>query len=210
MIVHSTAGSRGGAGEVGTNTPGVVRDAMKAARVWDVSDAATASGVSLLEISEQAPVLVVFLRRFGCTFCREAMSDLAKQRQEIQDRGVRIVVVHMVEAPEARAYLERYDLGMMHGVGQISDPERKLYKAFELARARFRQLFGIGVIWRGLVATVLGGHWLGHMAGDAMQMPGAFLVKRGAIVRAYRHATAADRADYCEVAGVEGKGKGQA
>ena len=32
-------------------------------------------GVTLLEMSQEAPVMVIFLRHFGCTFCREAMAE---------------------------------------------------------------------------------------------------------------------------------------
>jgi peroxiredoxin len=179
-----------------------VLKAMQAARVWDVSDAATKSGVSLAHISQDSLVLVVFLRHFGCTFCREAMTDLSKSRQEIQNRGVRIVVVHMVTPEAARPHLARYGLTAMNGVGHISDPEKKLYLAFELMRGKFKQLFGLRVIWRGFVAGAFGGHWVGRLAGDGFQMPGAFLVKRGQILRAYRHQDAAERPDYCEIAGV--------
>lgn len=179
-----------------------VLKAMRAARVWDVPDAATKDGVSLAQISEDSLVLVVFLRHFGCTFCREAMADLAKARQEIQSRGVRIVVVHMVSPEEGRRHLARHNLTAMNGIGHISDPDKKLYFAFELMRGTFKQLFGLPVIWRGLVAGVFGGHWVGRMAGDGFQMPGAFLVKRGQIVRSYRHQDVADRPDYCEIAGV--------
>lgn len=209
--VHSAKGSsedsqREGGEQLGTISASQVLSAMKAARVWDVSDASTAAGVTLAQISEESPVLVVFLRHFGCTFCREALSDLSKVRSQIQERGVRIVVVHMVGPEDAREHLRRYDLGVNQNVGQISDPERRLYQALELARGTLRQLFGARVVWRGFVAGVLKGHWLGRLAGDGMQLSGAFLVRKGKIVRAYRHATAADRVDYCEVAGVEGRG----
>jgi len=37
--------------------------------------------------------------------------------------------------------------------------------------------------------------------GDGFRMPGAFLVSSGRVVHTYRHATAADRPDYVELAG---------
>ena len=38
---------------------------------------------------------------------------------------------------------------------------------------------------------------MGGLDGDGFQMPGAFVIKDRAIVRAFRHETAADRPEYC-------------
>lgn len=78
----------------------------------------------------------------------------------------------------------------------ISDPEKRLYKAFGLARGSMRQLFGIGVWVRGVRAAILDGHGAGKPDGDPRQMPGTFLVYRRRVVRSYVHENAADRPDY--------------
>ena len=54
----------------------------------------TESGVNLLELAEKSPVLLVFLRHFGCSFCRKAISDVAELREELAKREVRPVFVH--------------------------------------------------------------------------------------------------------------------
>ena len=41
---------------------------------------------------------------------------------------------------------------------------------------------------------------VGKLVGDGFQMPGVLLLKDGTIQRAFRHKTAADRPDYCELA----------
>ena len=53
------------------------------------------SGESLAQMADGQPVLLVFLRFFGCSFCREAISDIAKRRKKLEKRGLRIVFVHM-------------------------------------------------------------------------------------------------------------------
>ncbi|MCY7328303.1 MAG: redoxin domain-containing protein, partial [Saprospiraceae bacterium] len=53
------------------------------------------TGESLATLAAEKPVLLVFLRFLGCSFCREAISDLAKKRKELEARGLRIVFVHM-------------------------------------------------------------------------------------------------------------------
>ena len=52
-------------------------------------------GQTLAQLSAERPVLVVFLRHTGCAFCREALSDLQKQRSGIESRGTSIALVHM-------------------------------------------------------------------------------------------------------------------
>ncbi|MEO1584895.1 MAG: peroxiredoxin-like family protein [Planctomycetota bacterium] len=147
-----------------------------------LAGAATSGGGSLLELSKDRPTLVVFLRHFGCTFCRETLADLAKQKHAVRD--MHVAIVHMVEDEAARAYLDRYDLPEYV---RVSDPNKELYSAFELERGRLGQLFGLRVWWRGFLAGVLGRHGVGTLAGDGFQMPGAFIISDGAerlVVRA--------------------------
>ncbi|MCR9218541.1 MAG: SelL-related redox protein [Phycisphaerales bacterium] len=170
-----------------------------------IANASTQSGESLKELSERSPVLVVFLRHLGCTFCREAVADIAKQRTKIEADGTQICFVYMPqtdkagsEKPEvAERFFSKYGVGDVH---RIADPDQHLYKAFELRRGSLRELFGLKVWWRGFLATVFGLHMVGKLVGDGFQMPGVFLLKNGRIERAFRHKTAADRPDYCELA----------
>ena len=48
----------------------------------------TESGVSLLALTEASPVLLVFLRHFGCSFCRQALSQVASLRPELEARDL--------------------------------------------------------------------------------------------------------------------------
>jgi thiol-disulfide isomerase/thioredoxin len=72
---------------------------MAAASVDDMASTLasihTESGASLLALAEASPVLLVFLRHFGCPFCRKTISDVAGLQQELADRGVRPVFVHL-------------------------------------------------------------------------------------------------------------------
>jgi len=158
---------------------------------------------TLGELSDGRSVLVVFLRHLGCTFCREALADIARRREAIESEGVRIVLVHMGTDEQAETLFRRYGLA---DVARVSDPQQRLYEAFELQRARPGQLFGWREVVRGLAAT-LRGHGVGRLMGDARQMPGVFLVRDRAIIRQFRHRHASDRPDYGELAcgiGVEG------
>ena len=145
---------------------------------------------------ERKRQLVVFLRHGGCTFCKEALADLRTHRDAIEAAGVDIVLVHMGMPEDGETLVERAGL---QGVAVISDPLRQLYQSFQLEQGSFGALFGPKVMLRGLSATWRG-HILGPLEGDGLQMPGAFVVWRGAVLRSFRHATAADRPDYVALA----------
>lgn len=170
-----------------TLSPG---DAMARATVHDGPTGAP----TLLDLSQRGPVLAVFLRHFGCTFCREALADVSARRREIEASGARLVLVHMSPPGEAPAVLARYGLS---GTAHVSDPSGDLYRAFELRRGTIGELFGLRVWARGVAAGVFKGHGVGRLRGDGFQMPGVFLVERGRIVKAYRHRDASDRVDVC-------------
>lgn len=162
-----------------------------------LESATSSDGRTLLAVSQERPTLIVFLRHFGCTFCRETLADLARQKDAV--RSMNIAVVHMVSDERAASYLAKYDLPEHV---RVSDPEKALYAAFELGRGELGQLFGLRVWWRGFLAGILGRHFVGGLAGDGFQMPGAFIVHEGKIVRAFRHADAADRPDYADLCDV--------
>ena len=160
--------------------------------------ARTTDGRSLAEISDRSPTLVVFLRHIGCTFCREAVADLARIKPRLDASGIGVVLIHMSDPELASSFFASAGLPeILH----ISDPGRDLYRAFELRRGRLSQLFGLRVWIRGLRAGLLDRHGVGRLEGDGFQLPGAFLIHQGRIIRAFRHHAASDRPDYCSLAG---------
>ena len=142
------------------------------------------------------PTLVVFLRHTGCTFCREALAELSGLRGRIDEAGVKIALVHMSSNAHAGALFDGYGLG---DVPRFSDPDRRLYRAFELGQGSFFQLFGPRVFVRGLVAS-LRGHRPSGLQGDGFQMPGTFVIHEGRIVQAFRNTDASSRPDYAGMA----------
>jgi hypothetical protein len=154
-------------------------------------------GRTLGSLADERRTLVVLLRHSGCTFCKETLSDLARQQADIERSGVGLVVVGMTASSQGLQKLaERYGLA---SAAFVADPDRLLYRALELGRGSFLQLFGPRIWLAGLLAA-LRGHGVGKLEGDGFQMPGAFVIHRGRVVRAYRHATAADRPDLKELA----------
>lgn len=152
-------------------------------------------GATLTELSRRKPLLIIFLRHSGCTFCREAVSDVARVREEIEALGTQIAFVHMGQS-EPIELLQKYDLADLHS---FRDPVCRLYDTFGLKMGSFNQTLGPRVWWRGLCAWMKG-HKQGSSDGNVFRMPGTFLMNNGELVRAYRHRSASDRPDYVRLA----------
>lgn len=149
-----------------------------------------ASPLRLLD--PEAPVLVVFLRSFGCTFCREAMADVAAVKPALGAEGTQIAFVHGGSPEEAAPWFEKYGLT---DVVQISDPDLSHYRAFGLGRTGAQALVDPRVWTRGAVCAL--SHGFGVQTPQMMrQLPGVFVLRNGAIVTEFRHASPADRPDY--------------
>ncbi|MDP2054285.1 MAG: peroxiredoxin-like family protein [Acidobacteriota bacterium] len=138
------------------------------------------------------PVLVVLLRSFGCTFCREAVADVAKVKPQLDAAGVRVAFVHGGSPEEAEPYFAKYRLP---DVVRISDPTLAHYRAFGLGRTGPQALVD-PVVWaRGAVCAL--SHGFGPQpAGLMRQLPGVFVVQHGGVLSEYRHRSPADRPDY--------------
>lgn len=157
-----------------------------------LAGARTTKGISLADLSRRQPVLLVFLRHAGCTFCREALADLSERRAEIEKNGTALALVHMGTPESFAAFTGKYGLG---DVPAVSDPARRLYRGLGLRRGRLSQLLGWNLWWRG-ARSFLAGHRPGAPEGDGTQLPGVFLLRNGQVVRRFLHADAAQRPDY--------------
>lgn len=155
------------------------------------------TGKSLFQLSEESPVLVVFLRHSGCTFCREALADLGAKRATIEASGTRIALVHLSTEADIAPFAEKYGVA---DLPRFADPDRLLYREFDLAPGGVTQLLGLKVWWRGMLAALKAGHGFGGIKESMFQMPGTFLIENGKVLRAFRHQSAADRPDYTELA----------
>jgi hypothetical protein len=160
-------------------------------------DARTQNGDSLFDLSQSQDLLVVCVRHSGCTYCREALDDLARQRSAIQESGARPVVVHMGSVAQGEEMLRRSGCD---GIDHVSDPTRRVYRALDLRFGTLTGLFGGRTVWRAVFGGVVFRFGFGRIIGNALQMPGAFLIRDGRIVKAFRHQSSADRPNYAEIA----------
>jgi len=150
---------------------------------------------SLAELSHSTPILLVFLRQFGCCFCREALSDMHFSLANIEAAGAKLVLVHMSEEEEASQILASYGLA---DISRISNSDQSLYKSFGLGRGSLDMVFSPRVLGRAIEA-LLHGNPIGKSCGDGLQMPGVFLLHRGRVLQTYVPESVDSRPDYVRI-----------
>jgi len=157
----------------------------------------TSDSDSILSLSHKRPLLLVFLRHFGCIFCREALQDLSKLKNEIIEKGGDLVFVHMSDKETAEQYFEKYKLS---DPKWVQDSTCEYYNEFGLLKGTFNQLFGFKNWVRGFDSVVLKGNGMSwKQLGDGFQMPGIFLIDEGEVKYSFIHNSAADRPDYMHI-----------
>jgi peroxiredoxin len=164
-----------------------------------MAEMTTNRGATVAELAAKKPVMLIFLRHFGCIFCREALTDIANRQKSIEQCGVKMVFVHMAENDLADGYFDNYELP---GATHVSDPEQRYYRAFGLGKGTFSQLYGLRTWIRGFDAGLFKGtgHEFGSHLGDHTQMPGIFIIQDGQIKESYVHKLSSDRPDYVRLA----------
>jgi hypothetical protein len=164
----------------------------------------TEAGRSLLEVVDASPVLLIFLRHFGCAFCRKALDQVSAIHEQITATGTNPVFVHLGSPERAKPYFDYYKLS---DVERVSNPDASLYQhpAFSLGRSNpYLQVFSPAV-WKGWLSGALLKYGIGRLREDAHQMPGVFFLKERRIVRGFRFQTIADEPDYLKLIGAGGR-----
>ena len=150
-------------------------------------------GGSLADQLGDAPTLVVFLRHFGCAFCKETVSDLRKLSAEVP--GYPPVLFFFLGTPEeGREFFDRY----WPEARAIADRPKQFYTAMGLRRASVNQLMGLQV-WTCGFRALTKGHFMGKPVGDPWIMPGAFIVHGGDVIWCHAFTHQGDHPDWASI-----------
>ena len=134
--------------------------------------------------------LLVFLRHFGCIFCRETLTDLRTLHE--QEAGFPRPLFFFQGSPtEGRALLR----GSWPQLRAISDPKAEFYEGFDVQRGGLIKMFGPGV-WSAKTRAETKGHRNGERMGDIWRMPGMFLTRGSSILWHHDFRHAGDHPDY--------------
>lgn len=156
------------------------------------------SGSTLLSLVDESPVLLIFLRHFGCSFCREALDRVSRVQPQLQQRSVRPVFVHLGTPERAKPYFDYYHLSEAE---RVSNPDASLYTnpVFGLPRTNPFLHFLNPRVWMGWARSAVRFYGIGLIHEDAHQMPGVFFLRDRVIVRSFRYRTIADQPDYLKL-----------
>jgi peroxiredoxin len=155
----------------------------------------TATGETLAALTARGPVVLVFLRHFGCPLCQEMVADVAARRTVMADSGTTVVFVHMHPEGQAAAFFARYGVSDLQ---RVSDPACTLYRGFGVPRARPTSWMSLGSL-RHYLSAIRRGHLPALVGGDVGQMSAVVRIIDGRIDRDVRDAGFAVRPDFYDL-----------
>lgn len=131
--------------------------------------------VRLGDTWKHRPVVLAFVRHFGCVFSREQVNDLKRVLPELQARGAELVIVGNGKPEEARAFRE--DLALDCTI--LVDPSLTTYRLAGLRRGLAALL--VPRFIRNKLRALRDGYRDRKVQGDPWQQGGVFVIApRGA------------------------------
>jgi len=141
--------------------------------------------------SQEHPVLLVFLRHFGCIFCRELVTELGELRPKLNELDIELAFVHVGSDLDADEFFTEFKLP---DVARFSDPQSEYYEKFGLKQMPLTAMVSFATI-AGSIRALKSGVRQGKTTGNPKMMPGLFFVSDGKIVRSFIHKSPGDKPD---------------
>ncbi len=121
---------------------------------------------------------LVFLRHYGCPFCKEHAREIESRSAELLAAGVAVALIGCGTSDEAQAF--RDELGLTNDV--YNDPDRIAYGAYGLGQAGMSAVLNPRVLAGGIRAASKG-YLPRKSSGHPLQLQGQFLIARDGIVK---------------------------
>ena len=116
---------------------------------------------------------------------------MRRNKNSFANAGAQVVLVGMGTPSESAKFAAKFDVPFPI----VADPQKKLYRKFELKRMSTLGFFSPRVALKG-VAALAGGHGMGMPQGDVRQLPGVFIIDTaGQIVFSHFSSSPADHPD---------------
>lgn len=148
--------------------------------------------VSLSTLWKKRALILAFTRHFGCPQCKELVDQLATRADTFKSKNLSLAIVTQGTVEETRNFCAQRAPGVLC----LSDPERRAYAAYGLARATVWQSFLSLNVFRSNRRLKRERGWATEVppAGqDALQMSGIFVIgANGRILLPYYYDDIAD------------------
>lgn len=148
------------------------------------------SPVELSSFWQMRPVVITFLRHYGCQFCREFVLTLRQAYPDFVGRGMGVVVIGQGSPAQAQHFSMIYKLPFPI----LADPQREAYAAWGLGEGAWSDIahpaVGVRMMQQAARGNFpgIGEHVRGLVGGGVSlkQFGGTFVVDRGGAIR-YAH-----------------------
>src|SRR5688572_17744647 len=145
------------------------------------------------QLDQGRPTLLVFLRHFGCPFCKESVTDLRKL-SESNPAYPRVLFFCQSCPDEAVPFFEKY----WPPARVVCDPDKEIYYGMGLRQGTHGQIWGLRV-WTCSLRALAKGHVMSKPIGDPWLMPGAFLVQGQSILWSHQYDHQGDNPDWSKI-----------
>ena len=116
---------------------------------------------------------------------------MRRNKKKFEKAGAQVVLVGMGTPSESAQFAAKFNVPFPI----VVDPQKKLYRKFELKQMSTLGFFSPSVALKG-VAAIVGGHGIGMPRGNARQLPGVFIINTaGQIIFSHFSSSPADHPD---------------
>jgi peroxiredoxin len=135
------------------------------------------NSVRLGDLWQEEPVVLVWVRHYGCVHCRSHAVELDEASSEFDAAGVRVVVVGQATPRQAAHFRRRLEIDLP----VLADESRESYRVAGAKVATAGELLGPKSVSQGLRKTFesRGKVHQGRIIGHPAQLGGAMVVARG-------------------------------
>ena len=128
----------------------------------------------LASLWAQHPLLLAFIRHFGCPQCKIMLEELHQTIPEIQRHKIFMAIVTQGTLAETRDFCQKYAPGVLC----LCDPQHTIYSAYGLGRGNLVEIFLAPQIWSGNARARQKGYspQLPPKGQDALLMSGLFII----------------------------------
>jgi peroxiredoxin len=135
--------------------------------------------IRLGSLWESRPVVLVFLRHYGCIFCREHVAQLREHEEAFSARGASLAAIGLGDRHYARAFREQTGIEFR----LLIDEKREAYQKVELRSANLLHLLKSDYAKNWKRAQAAGHHQHKLLGRNPFQLGGSFVFGPGDIDR---------------------------
>ncbi|MDA0184979.1 AhpC/TSA family protein [Solirubrobacter phytolaccae] len=130
--------------------------------------------VELRDRWREGPLVVMFMRHFGCAFCREHLIRMGKAVGDFEAAGAQVVAIFQYSAEATRDFCASRKVPF----DCLGDPKREAYQQVEVGKGTREQVLGRAIAGKYL-KTILRSRVVGSVnapVDEMLQLPGTFVV----------------------------------